>query len=126
VVLKVNGGKTGVAVCGFARVVAEVVTGYVAGLPPGGVVIPGCTTGLSKHPDNITKAITRPVTRENTMFLFNPASLPCDADEFYGPAGKYIVTVSPDVLVNTRRPPGGSGRSSGMPVAGHPSVTDFF
>jgi hypothetical protein len=70
----VNGGETGVAVCGFARVVDEVVAGYVAGLPPGVGVIPGCKPGFSKHPDNITKAITRPVTRKNTFLLFNPAS----------------------------------------------------
>ena len=114
--MKVNGVETGVAVCGFARVVAEVFAVNVAGLPSGGVVIPGCKTGLSEHPDTITKAITRPVTRENTILLFNPASLPYYADECYGPAGKYIVTVSPDVLVKTRRPPVATGRSSGLPV----------
>jgi hypothetical protein len=79
-----------VAVFRFARVVAEAVAGYVTGLSPGGVVIPGCTTGFPEHPDKITKAITSPVTRENTILLFNPASLPYYSDEFYGPAGKYI------------------------------------
>jgi hypothetical protein len=88
----VNGVETVVAVCGFAGDAAEVVAGYVAGLSPGVGVIPGCKTGFSKHPDKITKAITRPVTRENTILLFNPASLPNYADEFYGPSGKYIFT----------------------------------
>jgi hypothetical protein len=97
----VNGVETGVAVCGFAGDEAEVVAGYVEGLPPGVAVIPGCKTGFSEHPDNITKAITRPVTRENTILLFNQASLPYSSDEFYGPAGKYIFTVSPDILVKT-------------------------
>jgi hypothetical protein len=115
-----------VTVCGFARVVACVVAGYVTGLSPGGGVIPGCTTGFPEHPDKITKAITRPVNRENTILLFNPASLPYYSDEFYGPAGKYIFTVSPGVLMKTRRPPVATGRYSGMPVADHPSVTDFF
>jgi hypothetical protein len=97
---------------------AEVVAGYVAGLPPGGVVIPGGKTGFSEHPDKITKAITRPVTRENTILLFNPVSLPYSSDEFYGPAGKYIFTVSPDVLMKTRRPPVTTGRSFCLPAAG--------
>jgi hypothetical protein len=79
-----------VAVFRFARVVACVVAGYVTVLSPGGVVIPGCTTGFPEHPDKITKAITSPVIRENTILLFNPASLPYYSDEFYGPAGKYI------------------------------------
>jgi len=70
--------------------VAEVIGGYVTGLSPGGGVIPGCTTDFSEHPDKITKAITRPVNKENTILLFNPASLPYYSDEFYGPAGKYI------------------------------------
>jgi hypothetical protein len=113
----VNGVETGAAVCGLYGDMAEVVAGYVAGLPPG-VVLPGGKTGFSEHPDTITKAITRPVHRENTILLFNPASLPYYADEFYGPAGKYIFTVSPDVLVKTRRPPVATGRSSGLPVAG--------
>ena len=95
------------AVCGFARVVAGVVAVYVAGLPPGAVVTSGCKTGFSEHPDKITKAITRPVTRENTILLFNPASLLYYADEFYGQAGKYSFTVFPDILMKTRRPPAG-------------------
>lgn len=67
-----NGVETGVAVCGFAGNVTEVVTGYVTGLPPGVVVKSGCKTGLSEHPDKITNAITRPAMRENTILLFNP------------------------------------------------------
>jgi hypothetical protein len=122
----VNGGETGGAVCGFAGDVAEVVAGNVAGLPPGGGVIPGCRPGFSEHPDKITKAIMSPVHRKNTILLFTPASLPYYSDEFYGPAGKYIFIVSPGFLVKTRRPLVATGRSSGLPVAGHPSITDFF
>jgi hypothetical protein len=95
------------AVCGFARVAAGVVVVYVAGLPPGEVVTSGCKTGFSEHPDKITHAITRPVTRENTILVFNPASLLYYADEIYGQAGKYSFTVFPDILMKTRRPPAG-------------------
>jgi hypothetical protein len=94
----VNCVETGVAVCGFVNGVAGVFSMEVTGFPPGAVVPSGCNTGFSEHPDNITKAITRPIHRENTIFLFNPASLPYSSDEFYGPAGKYIFTVSPYVL----------------------------
>jgi hypothetical protein len=83
-------------------------------------VISGCKTGFSEHPDKITKAITRPIHRENTILLFNPASLPYYSDEFFGPAGKYIFTVFPDVLMKTKRPFVATGRSFGLPVGGRP------
>jgi len=101
--VKVNGIETGMAVCGYACDAAEVVAGYVAGLPPSGVVIPGCTPGFSEHPDKITNAITKPVHRKNTILLFNPASLPYYSVELYRPSGKYIFTVFPDVPVKTGR-----------------------
>jgi len=107
-------------------VVDEVVAVYVAGLLPGVVIIPGCKTGFPEHPDKITKAITRPVNRENAILLFNPASLPYYSDAFFGPVREYIVTVSPDFLMKTGRPLVATGRSSGMPVAGHPSGFVFF
>jgi hypothetical protein len=91
----VNGVKTGVVDFRFARVVAGVSAVCVAGVPPCVAAPPGCKTGLSEHPDNITKTITRPVKRENTILLFNPASLPYSADESNGQSGKYIVTASP-------------------------------
>jgi hypothetical protein len=115
-----------VAVCGFVRGAADVFSGEVTGFPPGAVVTSGCKTGFSEHPDNITKTITRPVNRENTILLFNPASLPYSSGEFYGPAGKYSFTVSPAVLMKTRRPLVATGRSFCLPVAGHPSITGFF
>jgi hypothetical protein len=68
------------------------------------VVISGCKTGFSEHPDTITKAITRPVNRENIILLFKPASLLYYSDEFYGSAGKYIFTVFQGVLMKTRKP----------------------
>jgi len=124
-VLKVNGVVTGVAACGFAGDAAEVVFGGVAGLFPGVAVIPGCITGFSEHPDIITKAITSPVTRENTILLFNPASLPYDADEFYGLAGKYIFSVFPDVQVKTGQSPVAGGRAVGCPLGTYVSSLTF-
>jgi hypothetical protein len=115
-----------VAVWGFVNGVAGVFSREVTGFPPGGVVTSGCTTGFSEHPDTITNAITRPVTRENTVLLFNPASLPYYSDEFYGTAGKYSFSVPPDALMKTRRSPVATGRSFGQPGGGHPSITGFL
>ncbi len=74
--MTVNSVETGVAVCGYGGEMDEVCAGDVAGLPAGTGVRAGCKTGFPEHPDKITKAITRPVMRENTILLFNPASLP--------------------------------------------------